>query len=40
LGRCSCLAGLITQQGKEQVGDAGRAQVAKRGKLVTISAIE
>src|SRR5207245_4139222 len=38
---CSlCLAGLISHNGNEQVGDAGRAYVAKGGELLTIGMIE
>jgi hypothetical protein len=34
------LAGLIAHDGDEEVGDAGRADVAERGELLTIGAIE
>src|SRR5882672_4013501 len=39
-GRSLCLAGLIAHHGNEQVGNAGRAHVAKRGELLTIDSIE
>src|SRR6267143_6621230 len=39
-GRSLCLAGLMAHHGNEQVGDAGRAHVAKRGELLTIDSIE
>jgi hypothetical protein len=34
------LAGLIADDGDEQVGDAGGADVTERGELLTIGAIE
>src|SRR5713226_7723885 len=38
--RSLCTAGLILHHGNEQVGDAGRAHVAKRGELLAIDTIE
>ena len=38
--RLLCLVGLIAHHGNEQVGDAERAHLAKRGELVTIDMIE
>src|SRR5882757_5018670 len=40
LSLAGCLAGLIADYGYEQVGDAGSANVAERGELLTIGAIE
>src|SRR6266568_2850034 len=40
LSRSLCLSRLIVHHGNEQISDAGRAQVAKGGELVTIDSIE
>src|SRR5712671_3997031 len=40
LSLAGCLASLIADYGDEQVGDAGSADVAERGELLTIGAIE